>query len=646
MLSSLPISPNKFSTISCLFAIFLASCETASTSVAEGPARAKSAAVTQGKKKKKKSTLVTVAAAPNQITQYQSATFVVATSRIDRQRATTIQYTMSGSAMPGQDYVIGGASGRVVIPAGTRSATVSLTALTGPTSARMVTMNLQSNAAYRLSNARAASVLISDSASATPVPSPTPRPTPAQFVWIAARTDGQPGSGTQDDPYDGSTQQKFDAVMTNLQGLTNLGINLGAGTFRTSTAKSWSVRRGWVIAGAGMDETIIQLSGSLAGMHFGVSCLTSNPSMATDNVVIHDLTCDANWDELGPTADAGAGARSFHDASIAAGSAVVISASANFSPADYSRTISGGGIPPGAIITSVQDVQHATMSINATANASAVAVTIGGEKNVKTGGVVLWGSNNLLQNVRSINAYGSAANGQEQFVMLLASPPNTEGYDNIIQSCRVERPCGNYGTPYAIAGTAHHPSVGSKVLSCYAEGRNDGLMTGFTTGGVNAAYVKDCVVDGCTFVDCLGAVYQDTGTCDGFTITNNTVIRGAIGVAFVAAGTATKQRLLITGNNIQLQNRILGGANSGVWMTYAPASTVTIANNNFTFDTSGKGLLSFWAVTVGPLTNAIVKDNVFGFAPNAYFNNGVSGTGITLLNNHMTDGSPAIGLSP
>jgi hypothetical protein len=32
-------------------------------------------------------------------------------------------------------------------------------------------------------------------------------------VYIAARTDGVAGSGTQNDPLDGSTQSKFDAIM-------------------------------------------------------------------------------------------------------------------------------------------------------------------------------------------------------------------------------------------------------------------------------------------------------------------------------------------------------------------------------------------------------------------------------------------------
>src|SRR6202043_1556414 len=72
----------------------------------------------------------------------------------------------------------------------------------------------------------------------SPAPSPTasPRPTPAQNVWIAIRTDGAHGSGTQADPYNGSTPAKFDALMSNLQWVPSPAIHLvGPGPFRTYT---------------------------------------------------------------------------------------------------------------------------------------------------------------------------------------------------------------------------------------------------------------------------------------------------------------------------------------------------------------------------------------------------------------------------
>lgn len=43
---------------------------------------------------------------------------------------------------------------------------------------------------------------------------------PAPFeIWIAYRTDGIAGSGTASDPYDGSSQAKFDAILSSLETL-------------------------------------------------------------------------------------------------------------------------------------------------------------------------------------------------------------------------------------------------------------------------------------------------------------------------------------------------------------------------------------------------------------------------------------------
>lgn len=51
-------------------------------------------------------------------------------------------------------------------------------------------------------------------------------------IWIAVRTDGRAGSGTLNDPYDGSTATKFDAVMSSLSQYTR--VHLGPGTFQTT----------------------------------------------------------------------------------------------------------------------------------------------------------------------------------------------------------------------------------------------------------------------------------------------------------------------------------------------------------------------------------------------------------------------------
>lgn len=559
----------------CLVSIFLGSCVQVPLAVGEGPSRNSAASHAAKKKKKTKAPVIAISATPDQIASPQTATFVVTTSRIDRQRATTISYVMGGNAVGGMDYVLTDTTGRIVIPAGANRATINLTALTNSATVRTATMELQAGSAYRLSSAGTASVSIDDSTS----PSPTPRPTPAQSIWIAVRTDGQSGTGTESDPYDGSTQEKFDGIMSNLQNLTNLGINLGPGTFRTSATKSWLVRPGWVIAGAGMYQTTIQLCGNVAGIHYGVSCLSSSPSFAMDNMVIRDLTCDSNWAELSITADDGEG----------------------------------------------------------------------GEKNIKTGAVVLWGSNNLLQRVRAINAYGSLANNQERFVMMLSAPSEHDGVNNVIQDCRVEAPAGNYGSPYAMFGRSPSYIADSKVVDCYAEGNAGGFAwsnptIGFNTGGVNFGGVRNCRFERNTFVDCSGAAYIDTGPCDGVFILNNTVIRGNFGVG-LAGWDPIKRNVTVAGNNILIQNRWAGSGCYAIAFGYGTTHNATVTNNTVTFDTSGAGLLNLWGVSALNVAGANISNNVIGLAPGTTVQNSVTGTGVSLSNNRTPDGLLVNGLN-
>jgi hypothetical protein len=79
-------------------------------------------------------------------------------------------------------------------------------------------------------------------------------------VWIAARTDGVTGTGTHNDPYDGSTQAKFDALMNGVR--SNIGnntcVHLGPGTFYTNgyadgVSGGWQAKPAMKIVGCGMD---------------------------------------------------------------------------------------------------------------------------------------------------------------------------------------------------------------------------------------------------------------------------------------------------------------------------------------------------------------------------------------------------------
>jgi hypothetical protein len=127
-------------------------------------------------------------------------------------------------------------------------------------------------------------------------------------VWITVRTDGRSGDGSQGNPFNGSTQAKFDALMATLP--ANTTIHLGPGTFQTNLAtRIWILGNGWQISGAGMYLTAVQAIGNLSSYHGGLAVLdnqtTSISTTPRSNVAIRDLTLDAN--EPGLTMPSGSG---------------------------------------------------------------------------------------------------------------------------------------------------------------------------------------------------------------------------------------------------------------------------------------------------------------------------------------------------
>jgi hypothetical protein len=84
------------------------------------------------------------------------------------------------------------------------------------------------------------------------------------FVWVAYRTDGVAGSGTQNDPYDGSTATKLDTILNNLA--ANTRIHFGPGTFQINGyqdgATSGWLKSGMRIVGSGINVTTLQMVGA------------------------------------------------------------------------------------------------------------------------------------------------------------------------------------------------------------------------------------------------------------------------------------------------------------------------------------------------------------------------------------------------
>jgi hypothetical protein len=389
--------------------------------------------------------------------------------------------------------------------------------------------------------------------------------------------------------------------------------------------------------------------GNVAGLRDDVAVFTSDPNIATNNATIKDITVDCNWAELALTADEGLGSRSMTDAAMVQDSPLISSSTAAFTYMDYARTVTGEGIPAGTKIVSIQDSQHAVMSANATTTGTGISVLIGGEKNIKTGAIILWGSNNLVDHVHCINSYGSLANNREVFVIELSAPRSENGVNNVVQYCRVELQQGNHGDPFGLLGWPGPPTyliTDSRVIYCTAIGNFGGFVwsdpsIGFTSG-VNFGNVSNCQIDNNTFIDCTGVAYIDTGSCNGVAITNNTLIRGQLGVGISTQG-GPKQNINISWNTLSIQNRRIDGASYGIVVGWGPSNNVTIDHNTITFDMSGGGLLSFWGAAVSLVNNAVISNNVIG--PIDYtITNAALGTDITLYNNRQPDGTPVLGL--
>lgn len=113
-------------------------------------------------------------------------------------------------------------------------------------------------------------------------------------VNIAIRTDGAPGAGTEEDPFDGSSAAKLDALFGDSTKLpAGSTIHLGPGSFSTGGSAVWHPLDRWRIVGSGIDATTLKVVSAPEDSFtaaIGPSSTYLNSFEASDFTIDCDLT--------------------------------------------------------------------------------------------------------------------------------------------------------------------------------------------------------------------------------------------------------------------------------------------------------------------------------------------------------------------
>lgn len=116
-------------------------------------------------------------------------------------------------------------------------------------------------------------------------------------VYISARTDGKAGTGTAEDPFNGSSTSLFDALMLSFQGTTNINFYFSPGVFTTKGRLVWHCNSGWswYLTPATTIKMDVLSAGEATSLG-NVACIFNNTSVAS-SVFVDDILIDGGiWD--------------------------------------------------------------------------------------------------------------------------------------------------------------------------------------------------------------------------------------------------------------------------------------------------------------------------------------------------------------
>jgi hypothetical protein len=222
-------------------------------------------------------------------------------------------------------------------------------------------------------------------------------------IWFSLRTDGQPGSGTMSDPFNG-TGNRMDTKLREflLNGETNLHLHFLPGIYETEGMRVWVALGGWKIRGAGIDVTTFKLVNASNDVGAVIAIESWRPEQ---NVEVSDLTVDCNHTPTNPNF---ANAVALHGARHAIRRVKAVNASGGYNGFEnFVIHISGWSFPRPSEGNVIEDCE-----VSGFKGSYGIGIALGGGARYQTGGIV---RGNKVYDFRSrnpvnaLNAYGGAA---------------------------------------------------------------------------------------------------------------------------------------------------------------------------------------------------------------------------------------------
>ena len=516
----------------------------------------------------------------------------------------------------------------------------------------------------------------------------TPQAPVGREVWIALRADGEAGTGSVTDPFDGSSVARLNGLFDTFRHEfgENLVVHFGPGTFYGS--HRWEPMDNWKIRGAGIDVTIIKTAPDADGVEtvgFRGGASYHGPGLV--GFEMSDLTFDFNtpalrkanrafvyprgrgwvpyqfhakdlpeWSPGTAYKRGGAGAVSYEG-----GEYIALKASTGQEPGrnEYWSPLRPNQpelLPawepdreysPGEAVR-VEDrgficIADETAAAPATGTGWAPIDPAAPDPFIYTHAAFIGGrpprGQHRVSRVKAINGHGSSFLGREAFVIGLG------GNDNVIEDCTVELFLGDYSTLMVVQ--FGHNNV---IRNCTARGNN-----GLATMGYGGWACYDTVFEGNFAKDMRSATNIDSLTCRNVTFRNNTFMScKEVGILINVGGGPVGSCLGVTtqvdGEEIEISRSTMDGVfihdNFVQMQDNAPYGAIQVQQegmtnawiyNNVLRTVSMKGAGARAIGVLGTKANAVIHDNVCD--PGMYCEIQPQGT---IYNNYDFAGKPMV----